>query len=71
MFIHAPYLKTLPSEDKLRTPLYFSSDELELLSGTNMYGATLDRKHDWQAEWEGCRVSIAAHNEGWATCFTW
>ncbi|KAI0311446.1 SET domain-containing protein [Amylostereum chailletii] len=71
VFMHAPYLNTLPDATKLRTPLHFTPEELETLKGTNMYGATMDRKRDWLAEWEKCRKDIATTNEHWAEAFTW
>jgi len=47
---HIPYLSSLPVDDELLTPLYFTPDELELLSGTNMYGAVLDKRKELEAE---------------------
>ncbi|KAH9916275.1 SET domain-containing protein [Epithele typhae] len=68
---HLPYLATLPSSDKLRTPLHFTEAELEAFKGSNLYGATLDRKREWQTEWEECRAIVAASNVKWGEDFTW
>ncbi|KAH9887069.1 SET domain-containing protein [Cubamyces lactineus] len=68
---HGPYIATLPSADKLRTPLHFNPAELEAFKGSNLYGATLDRQRDWQAEWEQCRAVVAAADPSWGEAFTW
>ena len=61
----------LPSPDKLRTPLHFTQAELDLFKGTNLYGATLDRRREWEAEWEKCREFLAAHDSALGERFTW
>ncbi|KAF7355622.1 SET domain-containing protein [Mycena sanguinolenta] len=68
---HFPYVKSLPTLDKLRTPLHFTQAELELLKGSNLYGATLDRQREWQAEFEECRSAVSTVNREWADKFTW
>ncbi|VDC06653.1 unnamed protein product [Peniophora sp. CBMAI 1063] len=68
---HRPYIDTLPSHRLLRTPLHFTDAELEALRGSNMYGATLDRRKDWQEEWLKCQSDIAKVNVGWAEGLTW
>ncbi|KAJ8472930.1 hypothetical protein ONZ51_g8176 [Trametes cubensis] len=68
---HGPYIDTLPSAEKLRTPLHFSSVELEAFRGSNLYGATLDRQRDWQAEWQQCRAVVSVANSSWGEAFTW
>lgn len=68
---HRPYVDILPSADKLRTSLHFTSQELELFRGTNLYGATLDRQKAWEQEWEVCRSRIAVSNSYIAHRFTW
>ncbi|KAK7000969.1 SET domain-containing protein [Favolaschia claudopus] len=68
---HFPYVKSLPPRDNLRTPLHFSPAELELLRGSNLYGATLDRQREWKAEWEECRNVVRTANEEWADLLTW
>lgn len=50
---HQEYIDTLPTS--LTTPLFFSEQELELLRGTNLYAATVERKQQWQ---EGWRVAL-------------
>lgn len=69
--IHAPYLNTLPSPSQLRTTLHFTEAELDALRGTNLYGATLDRRQVWKAEWEECRADISAVSIEWGKKFTW
>ena len=51
---HVPYIPSLPSAVTLLTPLHFTTTEREILRGTNLYGATLDRERDWRAEWAQC-----------------
>lgn len=68
---HFEYLDTLPSPDKLRTPLHFTSHELEIFKGTNLYGATLDREAEWKKEWEQCRELIRQSNPPAGDQFTW
>lgn len=69
--IHSPYLDTLPSSDRLRTPLHFSTEELDALKGTNLYGATIDRRRVWEAEWEQCLADVATVNAEWGKGLTW
>lgn len=69
--IHTPYLNTLPSPSQLRTTLHFTQAELDALRGTNLYGATLDRRQVWETEWEECRADISAVNAEWGKEFTW
>lgn len=69
--IHAPYLDTLPSPDLLRTPLHFSTGELDALKGTNLYGATIDRRREWEAEWEQCLADVSTVNAEWGKGLTW
>lgn len=47
---HGPYVDALPAEDDMRTPLFWSDVEVDFLRGTNLHGATLDRKREWDAE---------------------
>ncbi|KAJ7368667.1 SET domain protein [Mycena albidolilacea] len=68
---HFPYVKSLPARDKLRTPLHFTEAELELLKGSNLYGATLDRHREWKAEFEECRGPISTVDREWADQLTW
>lgn len=69
--IHGPYLDTLPSPSQLRTPLHFTGEELDALRGTNLYGATNDRRQVWEAEWEQCRADVSAVNVEWGKELTW
>ncbi|KAF8510306.1 hypothetical protein JB92DRAFT_3182066 [Gautieria morchelliformis] len=50
--VRVPYLRTLPMADTLCTPLHFSEEELFLLRGTNLYGATLYQQKERRLEWE-------------------
>ena len=61
----------LPSPEKLRTPLYFTEAELSAFRGSNIFGATLDRRREWEAEWQQCRNAIPAAIAGWGQSFTW
>ena len=69
--IHSPYLDTLPSPDKLRTPLHFTDHEIDALRGTNLHGATIDRRRDWKVEWERCHADVSGVNEEWGRALTW
>jgi hypothetical protein len=62
-FQHGEYLATLPPPSSLRTPLHFNDAELEMLRGTNLYRASLDRKASWEAEYRECMIVLrgAAH----------
>ncbi|KAF9219357.1 SET domain-containing protein [Gyrodon lividus] len=68
---HLPYIRCLPAAEKLLTPLHFSKQELEILKGTNLYGATLDRERDRRAEWIQCRFFVQSINQAWGEAFTW
>ncbi|KAH9915320.1 SET domain-containing protein [Fomitopsis serialis] len=68
---HWPYLNTLPSADKLLTPLHFTATEIEAFRGSNLYGATHDRQRDWQQEWRQCQELFSAANSPWGSEFTW
>ncbi|KAL0951555.1 hypothetical protein HGRIS_008237 [Hohenbuehelia grisea] len=70
-FAHRHYIGILPSADKLRTPLHFTTEELEAFRGSNLYAATLDRTSEWQSEWEQCQKFITQVNQVWGTAFTW
>ncbi|KAH9948512.1 SET domain-containing protein [Amylocystis lapponica] len=71
VLLHWPYINTLPAPEKLRTPLHFTETELLAFRGTNLYGATLSRRSEWQTEWEQCRAVIFASNPSWGSEFTW
>ncbi|KAJ7284083.1 SET domain protein [Mycena rebaudengoi] len=68
---HLPYVKSLPSQEKLRTPLHFTQLELDQFKGSNLYGATVDREREWKEEWVQCRDVIAGVNGKWGDQFTW
>ncbi|KAG8215253.1 hypothetical protein J3R82DRAFT_8807 [Butyriboletus roseoflavus] len=68
---HFPYTQCLPTAANLLTPLHFTTTEREILRGTNLYGATLDRERDWRAEWVHCRSLVQSVNHAWGDAFTW
>lgn len=68
---HGPYIQTLPAPEKLRTPLHFTPVELQGFQGSNLYGATLDRRREWEEEWQRCKAVVAAENALWSERFTW
>ncbi|QRV94838.1 hypothetical protein RhiJN_22856 [Ceratobasidium sp. AG-Ba] len=68
---HLPYVSTLPPPSKLLTPLYFSQSEFDLLEGSNLYPATIQRRQDWQAEWKGCAEAVTSVDEELGAAFTW
>lgn len=68
---HRPYIEILPDPSQLRTSLHFTPSELEHFRGTNLYGATIDRRKDWEVEWEACRANIAQSNSYLANQYTW
>lgn len=65
---HKVYVDSLPKDEDMRTPLYFSEAEMELLKGTNLFGATEDRRKSWKAEWEHVVSILAIPNPA---LFTW
>ncbi|KAK7470347.1 hypothetical protein VKT23_001775 [Stygiomarasmius scandens] len=69
--LHHPYVKMLPSRDKLRTALHFTPEERELFKGSNLYGAIYDRENEWRMEWIKCQGVISAVNEDWGRKFSW
>ncbi|KAM6496094.1 SET domain protein [Amanita muscaria] len=68
---HYEYVEMLPPPETLRTPLQFTPSELEAFRGTNLYGATLDRWREWQAEYAECFEAVSKTNADWAELFTW
>ncbi|KDR84012.1 hypothetical protein GALMADRAFT_56376 [Galerina marginata CBS 339.88] len=68
---HFEYINTLPTAEKLRTPLHFFASELQLFKGTNIYGATGDRERDWKFEWNQCCSVVRQSNHLWGELFTW
>ncbi|TDL27146.1 SET domain-containing protein [Rickenella mellea] len=67
---HQPYLDILPSYTSLRTSVYFTEHELELFKGTNLYGATQDRKNELISEYHICVDTVRKTSEEWASRFT-
>ncbi|GAA5920831.1 hypothetical protein JCM1841_005116 [Sporobolomyces salmonicolor] len=56
---HRVYVENLPASEAMRTTLYFSPAERELLRGSNLYGATEERERGWRDEWEDVRNWVA------------
>ncbi|KAF5388340.1 hypothetical protein D9615_000634 [Tricholomella constricta] len=69
--LHYAYMKTLPTAQKLRTPLHFTRLELQMFEGTNLYGASLDREKEWRHEWSQCHATVVNINPEWGSKFTW
>ncbi|ORX33849.1 putative cytoplasm protein [Kockovaella imperatae] len=55
---HLKYVNSLPSADLLLTPLHYSEPELELLQGTNMYGAIEAQRALWKSESERINEAV-------------
>ena len=68
---HFPYVQCLPPTETLLTSLYFTTAERELLRGTNLYGATLDRERDLRADWVQCLSLVQSVHPAWGDAFTW
>ena len=62
---HAVYLQSLPTDDELRTPLYYAEEEKELLRGTNLFGATEDRIREWKEESKVVRTTLKEDGLTW------
>lgn len=45
-------MDSLPKAEDLATPSYWTSDELELLEGTNLAPAVRERMEGWRIEWQ-------------------
>ena len=69
--IHTPYLNSLPTAEKLRTPLHFTASELAIFQGSNLYGATIDREKELKKEWENCQKVVAEGDSIWGKEYTW
>lgn len=67
---HLPYLETLPPAQLLTTPLTFNDEELDLLKGTNLYGATTDRKRDIIEQHSRCQAALTTFAPNLADHFT-
>ncbi|KZS93388.1 SET domain-containing protein [Sistotremastrum niveocremeum HHB9708] len=69
--LHRPYLDILPPAPNLKTPLQFTDAEIDLLKGTNLHGAALDRIEERSKEWKRCLSLIRETSQKWADAFTW
>ncbi|KAG8742532.1 hypothetical protein FRC10_001299 [Ceratobasidium sp. 414] len=68
---HQPYLNMLPPPSTLLTPLYFDKRELDMVKGSNLYHATLQRRQEWQTEWKQCSEGLSSIDPELASAFTW
>lgn len=69
---HRPYVDMLPNTSTLRTPLYFTPEEMELFRGTNIYAATIEQRLKWEEEWKGVVAAMSsAGSKKIAEEFTW
>jgi hypothetical protein len=73
IFRHGAYIATLPPPSALRTSLHFTAAELEMLRGTNLYRATLDRHAEWKDEYRRCVDTLrgAARDTSMFDNLTW
>ncbi|GAA6008631.1 hypothetical protein JCM10207_007185 [Rhodosporidiobolus poonsookiae] len=55
---HRVYVDHLPSAASMRSTLYFSPDERELLRGSNLFGATEERERGWREELEEVKTWV-------------
>ncbi|ORY30006.1 hypothetical protein BCR39DRAFT_530565 [Naematelia encephala] len=62
---HLPYINALPPCSELLTPLFYSPAELELLAGTNLYGAVHDREQELRAEYEQVQSKLRGDAPSW------
>ncbi|KAI9447711.1 hypothetical protein H4582DRAFT_1895801 [Lactarius indigo] len=51
--------------------LIHSARSSTALKGTNLYGATIDRRRAWEAEWEQCLADVSTINGVWGEELTW
>ncbi|KAI5481575.1 lysine methyltransferase [Pseudohyphozyma bogoriensis] len=65
--LHGVYVDSLPAAETLRTPLYYSDAEMDLLMASNLHGATTDRQKQWKDEWESLLTRLT-HG---VDAFTW
>ena len=68
---HRPYLNILPKPEKLVTPLYFSDEELDLFSGTNLHHATVSQRSTWKEEWANLRSILRDLKSDLSEKLTW
>ncbi|KAG8955377.1 hypothetical protein FRC04_008728 [Tulasnella sp. 424] len=67
---HLPYLETLPPFRLLSTPLTFNDSEMELLKGTSLYGATIDRRNELLDQHQRCQAVFKHYAPDIADGFT-
>ncbi|CED85624.1 N-methyltransferase [Phaffia rhodozyma] len=65
---HAPYIEALPTATEMTTPLWFTPEEMELLRGTSVFGATADLRCQWEEEWKSVGTLLDLTE---ADGFTW
>ncbi|KIO31912.1 hypothetical protein M407DRAFT_67389, partial [Tulasnella calospora MUT 4182] len=67
---HFPYLETLPPFRLLSNSLTFCDAEMELLKGTNLYGATIDRRNELLEQCQRCQSVFKRYIPNLADGFT-
>ncbi|KAI5894002.1 SET domain-containing protein [Schizophyllum commune H4-8] len=68
---HRPYVDLLPPASTLRAAIHFTEDELAAFRGTNLYGATIDRRRLLEAEWQKSRDLLRTCKPELADLLTW
>jgi hypothetical protein len=53
---HAEYVSTLPKQEDMRTTLWWTTEELDSIRSSVLWGATGDRMNAWMAEWTSLEV---------------
>lgn len=62
---HYPYIAALPPTAELSTPLWFTSSERDLLTGTNLRGAIEGRENEWKEEAAAVRSTLRIEGLSW------
>ncbi|KLO11650.1 SET domain-containing protein [Schizopora paradoxa] len=68
---HRPYVRNLTPVKSLFTPLYFKDEELDLFRGTNLFGATVERREILHNQWKESLRSIPPEKQHIAERLTW
>lgn len=66
---HMIYIASLPTPSDLTTPLYFTDSELDLLDGSNLAGAVVDRRNEWQKESKAIQQVLRKEGLTWYVQF--
>lgn len=68
---HIEYAKTLPRKEQMQTAMWFTDAEFELLNGSNLYPAVLDRRKEWKAKHEHLLEKLKGRLPFDLSKFTW